>query len=288
MTRSLIAFLVMVMALAFAPSAFAAYLPPAMTAHVTDTAHKLTEPERIAIDRKLEDYRLRTSNEIAVFIPATLDGESIEDVANATARAWKLGAKGDKNGLLLVIAPVERKVRIEVAQGNQGALTDLQANDIIRTKIKPRLTPGSENYRAAVDDATDAIIATLDKGGATGTPVGTSGASGTRHPASGGDLLFGLVFLLFMIAVPIIFMVIIIRAIARAFSSNGPSAGSGWASGSTWSNDSSWSSSSNDSSWSSGSSGGGSDWGGGGGGGDSGFSGGGGGGFDGGGSSDSF
>lgn len=283
MTRAFIAFLVMVMALAFAPSALA-YTPPPMTAHVTDTAHKLTEPERIAIDKKLEDYRLRTSNEIAVFIPATLDGETVEDVANATARAWKLGAKGDKNGLLLVIAPVERKVRIEVAQGNQGALTDLQANDIIRTKIKPHLAAGSEDYRAAVDDATDAIIATLDKGGATGHAVSTPSSS--RHPASGGDLLFGLVFFLFMLAVPIIFMVVIIRAIARAFSSNGRSAGAGWASGSTWSNDSSWSSSSSDSSWSSGSSGG-SDWGGGGGG-DSGFSGGGGGGFDGGGSSDSF
>jgi len=284
MTR-LIALLSMVLVLAFAPSALAAYTPPPMTAHVTDTAHKLTEPERIAIDRKLEDYRLRTSNEIAVFIPSTLDGESIEDVANATARAWKLGAKGDKNGLLLVIAPVERKVRIEVAQGNQGALTDLQANDIIRTKIKPHLAAGHEDYRAAVDDATDAIIATLDKGGATGHPVSTPGT--TPHAASGGDLLFGLVFFLFMLVVPIIFMVVIIRAIARAFSSNGRSASSGWASGSTWSNDSSWSSSSSDSSWSSGSSGG-SDWSGGGGGGDSGFSGGGGGGFDGGGSSDSF
>jgi uncharacterized protein len=287
MTRFL-AFLVMVVTLAFAPSAFA-YTPPPMTAHVTDTAHKLTEPERIAIDRKLEDYRLRTSNELAVFITASLDGETIEDVANATARAWKLGAKGDKNGLLLVIAPVERKVRIEVAQGNQGALTDLQANDIIRTKIKPQLAQGHENYRAAVDDATDAIIATLDKGGATGSPVLPTPATKRHSSASGGDVLFGLIFFLFMLAVPIIFMVIIIRSIARAFSSNGQSSSSGWASGSTWSNDSSWSSSSNDSSWSSGSSGGGSDWGGGGGGGgDSGFSGGGGGGFDGGGSSDSF
>jgi uncharacterized protein len=276
MTRAFIAFLFMVMALAFAPSALA-YTPPPMTAHVTDAAHKLTEPERIAIDRKLEDYRLRTTNEIAVFLPATLDGETIEDVANATARAWRLGASGDKNGLLLVIAPVERRARIEVAQGNQGALTDIQTSDIIRSKIKPRLTPGSENYRAAVDDATDAIIQALDK------DLASSGgpAPAKRHPASGSDVAFGLIFFLFMIAVPIIFMIVIVRALARAFSSNGRSAGAGWASGSSWSNDSS---------WSSGSSGGGSDWGGGGGGGggDSGFSGGGGGGFDGGGSSDSF
>ncbi len=274
--KTFVAFLFFVLALAFAPSVLA-YTPPTMTAHVTDTAHKLTEPERIAIDRKLEDYRLKTTIEIAVFLPATLDGNSIEDVANATARAWDLGAKGQKNGLLLVIAPVERRARIEVAQGNQGGLTDLQSNDIIRSKIRPRLTPGSENYRAAVDDATDAMIAALDK------DLASSGGPtpATSHPASSGDVGFAVVLLLIIILVPIIFMIVIVRAIARAFTSNGRNAGSGWASGSSWSNDSSWSGG--------GGGGGGSDWsGGGGGGGDSGFSGGGGGGFDGGGSSDSF
>ena len=277
MTR-LIAFLVLVLAFVIAPSALA-YTPPTMTAHVTDTAHKLTEPERLAIDKKLEDYRVRTTNEIAVFVPATLDGDDIENVAFTTFRAWKLGVKGQDNGVLLVIAPVERKARIQTGKGIEGALTDLQSNDIIRGKIRPNLTPGSENYRAAVDSATDAIIADLDKGGATGGPVHKP-----AHTASGGDIFFALVFLALMIGVPIIFMVLIIRAIARAFSSNGRSASAGWASGGTWSNDSSWSSSSNDSSWS-GSSGG-SDWGGGGGG-DSGFSGG-GGDTGGGGSSDSF
>jgi uncharacterized protein len=281
--KAFIAFLVMVIGLAIAPSALA-YTPPTMTAHVTDTAHKLTEIERLAIDKKLEDYRLRTTNEIAVFIPASLDGESIEDVGIATGRAWKLGVKGQDNGVLLIIAPVERKARIEVGKGVEGALTDLQSNDIIRGKIRPNLTPGHESYNAAVDSATDAIIADLDKGGAGAGPVPAK-----KHtPAKGGDVAFAIIFLLFMVAVPIIFVVFIIRGIMAAFSSNGRRASSGWASGGSWSNDSSWSSSSNDSSWSSGSSGGGSDWGGSsGGGGDSGFSGG-GGDFGGGGSSDSF
>jgi uncharacterized protein len=269
--KTFVAFLFFVLALAFAPSVLA-YTPPTMTAHVTDTAHKLTEPERIAIDKKLEDYRLKTTNEIAVFIPATLDGDDIENVAFTTFRAWKLGAGKQDNGVLVVIAPVERKARIQTGKGVEGALPDLLANDIIRGKIRPNLTPGSENYRAAVDASTDAIIAALDKGGAGSAPS-------TKHPASSGDLAFGLIFFLFMIAVPIIFMIVIVRAIARAFTSNGRSAGSGWTSGSSWSNDSS---------WSSGGGGGGSDWGGGGGGGgDSGFSGG-GGDTGGGGSSDSF
>ena len=284
MTRTLLAFLVFVFALVIAPSALA-YTPPPMTAHVTDTAHKLSEADRLALDRKLEDYRVKTTNEIAVFIPASLDGESIDDVANATGRAWKIGVKGVGNGVLLVIAPVERKVRIETNRGVEGELTDLQSNDIIQHQIKPHLTPGHEDYRAAVDDSTTAIMAALDKGGV----GGTSKTAAPAHKASGGEVLFGLVFLALMLGVPIIFMVLIIRAIARAFSSNSSGSSAGWASGGTWSNDSSWSSSSNDSSWSSGGGGGGgSDWGGSSGGGDSGYSGGGSDTFSGGGSSDSF
>ena len=273
-----LAFFAFLVALAIAPRALA-FVPPPMTAHVTDTAHKLSEAERLDIDKKLEDYRLRTTNEIAVFIPASLEGDTIEDVGIETARAWKLGVKGKDNGVLLIIAPVERKARIEVGRGVEGALTDLQANDIIRQKIRPNLAPGRENYRAAVDQATDAIIADLDKGGAAGGPV----TRPAPKPTTPADALFGIVFLLIILGVPIIFMIVIIKAIAGAFSSNGRSANRGWASGSTWSNDSSWSSSSSDSSWSSGSSD--SSWSSGGG--DSGFSGG-GGDFGGGGSSDSF
>jgi uncharacterized protein len=268
--KGFLAFLTFLFALAIAPRVLA-FVPPPMTAHVTDTAHKLTEQERLDIDKKLEDYRLRTTNEIAVFIPASLDGETIEDVGIATGRAWKLGVKGKDNGVLLIIAPVERKARIEVGRGVEGALTDLQANDIIRQKIRPNLAPGRENYRAAVDQATDAIISDLDKGGAAGGPVTRPAAK----PTTPADALFAIVFMLIILGVPIIFMIVIIKAIAGAFSSNGRSANRGWASGSSWSNDSWSSGGGSDSGWS------------GGGGGDSGFSGG-GGDFGGGGSSDSF
>ncbi len=267
MNRALFALIAFLFALVLAPSALA-YTPPPMTAHVTDTAGKLTEPERLAIDRKLEDYRARTSNEIAVFIPATLDGNTPEEVAFAAGRTWKIGVKGKDNGIVLLIAPVERKAFIAVGKGAEGSLTDLQSNDIVRQKIRPRLTPGSENYHAAVDDATDAIISALDAGGG-GVPAPSKSAPHT----SSLDVVFALVFLLIIIGIPILFVIIIARAIGSAFSSNGQSANRGWASGGTWSSpsDSSWSSSSSDSSWSSG------------GGGDSGFSGGGDSGFSGGG-----
>jgi uncharacterized protein len=242
-----------------------AFTPPPMTAHVTDTAGKLSEGERIALDRKLEDYRIRTSNQIAVFIPASLDGETIEDVGIATGRAWHIGVKGKDNGVLLIIAPAERKARIDAGKGSEGDLPDLKTDDIIQHNIKPHLRPGQEDYRAAIDDGTSAIMGAM----------GAGASSSKSTPAHGGSAVVGLLFLLLVFLVPFILFIVIMRAIVGAFTSHGPSAGRGWASGGTWSNDSSWSSSAYDSGW------------GGGGGGDSGFTGG-GGDFGGGGSSDSF
>jgi uncharacterized protein len=206
---------------------------------------------------------VRSTNEIAVFIPASLEDDTVEDVAFTTFRAWHLGVKGKDNGVLLVIAPVERKAWITTGKGIEGDLTDLQSNDIIRQKIRPALAPGHEDYRAAVETATDAMIAELDKAGTT--------SARKPAPVSGGSVLIGLIFMAIVFLVPIILFITIIRALTRAFTSQGPGARRGWVSGSTWSNDSSWSSGSTyDSGWS----GGGSDFSSGGG--DSGFSGGGG------------
>jgi uncharacterized protein len=255
MTRSLFAVLAFFFALVLAPSALA-YTPPPMTAHVTDPAHVLTEPERLAIDAKLEAYNQATTNEIVVFLPASLEGEESEAVAFAALRTWGIGKKGKDNGVVLMIAPAERKAYIAVGKGAEGDLPDLKAMDIIQHQIKPNLAPGRENYRAAVDAATTAIMAALGTS-ASATPA-------RRKAASGGDALFGLLLLIFIVVVPILLFIALIRFITGAFSSNGRGAYRGWTSGSSWANDSSWSS------------GGGSSWSDGGGGGDSGFTGGGG------------
>jgi len=253
-----------------AGNASAAFTPPTMTAHVTDQAGKLGEGERLALDRKLEDYRLRTSAEIAVFLPTSLEGDSIDDVTFATFRAWHLGAKGKDNGVLLVIAPVERQVRIEVGKGAEGDLPDLKADDVIQRNIKPHLRAGREDWRAAVEDGTDGIMAAL----------GTSGGRPKPAPATGASAALGIILLILVFVVPILLFILVLRALVRAFTSQGPSASRGWASGGTWYNDSS---------YGGGWGGGGSDYGGGGGGfgGDSGFTGG-GGDTGGGGASDSF
>jgi uncharacterized protein len=269
--RALVAALLGLLLFCFAPAALASYVPPPMTGHVTDPAGRVSGEMVEKLNAKLESYRLRSGNELAVFFPATLDGYSVDDVGFQTARAWKLGAGKNDNGVLLVIAPVERKVRIEVGKGVEGALTDLQSNDIIQ-KMKPRLRSGE--WGLAADEGTDQIIAELDSGGAKSAPAG----HGAPKPATAGDVIATLVLLAIIFGIPILFVIGIASAIGRAFTSNGRGAYRGWSSGSSWSNDSSWSSGGG-SSWSSSDSGGssfGSD-----------FSGG-GGDFGGGGSSDSF
>jgi uncharacterized protein len=143
--------------LVFAPrTALAAFTPPPFDGYVVDTAGKLSDEDKQAIAAKLEAYERSSTNQIAVLITRSLEGEAIEDVAYKTARTWKVGQKGKDNGVLLVIAPTERKIRIETGKGIGGQLTDLQSNDIIRTKIGPRLK--EEKFRQAVDDGVDAII----------------------------------------------------------------------------------------------------------------------------------
>ena len=246
MNVRLVALLTLLLALVAAPAL--AYTPPQMTGYVTDAAGVLTESQRLALDRKLLDYDHRTGNQVAVFIAKSLEGESIDVVGADTGRAWHVGAKGKDNGVLLVIAPVERKAEIATGKGVEGALTDLQTNDIIHQKLQPRLKPGHEDWNAAVEDTTDAIMAALDAGGTGGGPA----TPPPPRPASAGDVLFALVFFALMLGIPILFVVLLIRGLVSAFTSNGRSASRGWASGSSWSNDSSWSSSPSDSSWSSG------------------------------------
>ncbi|MCC6554808.1 MAG: TPM domain-containing protein [Polyangiaceae bacterium] len=147
------------LALLLALPARAAFTPPPLEGHVVDTAGKLTRAEALELDAKLEAVRQRTGFEIVVFLAGSLEGETIEDVAYETFNAWGIGRERLDNGVLLVIAPAERRVRIETGQGVGGALTDLESNDIIRRQIAPRLREG--RFRDAVDQGTQAIADAL-------------------------------------------------------------------------------------------------------------------------------
>ena len=145
-----------------------AFTPPPLNGHVIDTAGVLSREQVLVLDRKLDRARRDYGFAVVVFIPGSLEGESIEDVAYKTFNTWKVGsAKGD-DGVLLVIAPKEHKTQIETGKGVGGALTDLQSSHINRDVINPLLKQG--RFYDAVDRGTDAIVSEL----VSGTPGGTS------------------------------------------------------------------------------------------------------------------
>jgi len=100
-----------------------------------------------------------TSTELAVVIINSLEEDTIEDFAVKLFEDWSIGSKKNDNGVLLLIAIEERKLRIEVGYGLEGALTDLQSGQIIRDTLTPAFK--SENYYAGIDTATNQIISAV-------------------------------------------------------------------------------------------------------------------------------
>ena len=146
--------------LAAAGAGASAFVVPPIQGHVTDTAGVLSPEDRAALEQRLTRTMDQSGKEIAVFVVGSLQGETIEDVAYQTFNAWRVGRDKLDNGVLLVIAPQERRVRIETGKGVGGQLTDLQASDIIEHRIAPKLREGS--YRAAIDAGLDGITEALD------------------------------------------------------------------------------------------------------------------------------
>ncbi len=95
---------------------------PALTGRVVDGAGLLRPAERDALAATLKAHEDRTTDQVVVATVPSLQGTSVEDFSNRLFRAWGLGTKARNNGVLFLIAPTERKVRIEVGYGLEGAL----------------------------------------------------------------------------------------------------------------------------------------------------------------------
>ena len=143
---------------------------PPITGHVTDTAFKLSTDERLSLDKKLDDYRKCSQHEIAVLLTDSLHGVTVDDAAYVTFNTWKVGRAKEDDGVLLVIAPNERQIRIETGKGVGGSLTDIETAHIIRDRIKPNLK--EDRFFQAVDEATTAIGTAL--GGCAIAPAATA------------------------------------------------------------------------------------------------------------------
>lgn len=109
---------------------------------INDFADVLSERAVEQLESKASDYRNGTGNEVSVLIVSTLDNKSLEDFAHDVVRDWGIGQKEKNNGVLVLIAIAERKVRIEVGYGLEGALTDLESGRLVG-----RNSPMADHFR---------------------------------------------------------------------------------------------------------------------------------------------
>jgi len=134
MRRAVLAALLLALVTA---AAYALTFPP-LTGRVVDQANILDAATRQSITDKLAAVEAKSGDQIVVVTLSSLQGTSIEDYGYQLGRQWGIGEKSRNNGALLIVAPNERKVRIEVGYGLEGALTDAVTRLIIQNAILPR------------------------------------------------------------------------------------------------------------------------------------------------------
>lgn len=149
---------ILFLCLAFPFAALADDLP-ALSGRVVDAAGLLDPATEAALTTKLADYEKKSSDQIVVATVPSLGGEEIEPYANRLYRAWKLGQAKENNGVLVLVARDDRKMRIEVGYGLEGTLTDLQSKLIIENTMKPAFRKG--DFAGGITQAVDDIITVL-------------------------------------------------------------------------------------------------------------------------------
>lgn len=143
------------------PASYSATPPPlpALSGRVVDNAHILSAAEQRRLDVRLAALERRTTDQLVVVTLPDLGGYSIEQVGLRLGRGWGIGQRELDNGVLLIVAPNDRQVRIEVGCGLEGLLTDARASAIIQQKLIPLLRGGA--YDRAAETGVAAIEAIL-------------------------------------------------------------------------------------------------------------------------------
>ena len=133
---------------------------PYLSGRVNDYAQILSESAIESLGEKLKAHEERTSNQVVVLTLPSLQGESIEDFSNLVFNEWGLGQQGQDNGILIVVVPDEKRMRIEVGYGLEASMPDILASRIIRNIMAPRFREG--DFDAGVSEGALAVIDILE------------------------------------------------------------------------------------------------------------------------------
>jgi uncharacterized protein len=162
--RRVLASLLVVAAAAWSTLPARALDVPPLGARVNDAAQLLSSGEREALEGKLAAYEAQSGQQFVLLTVPSLEGDPIEDFSIRVAEKWKIGQRGKDDGLILIVARDERKMRIEVGYGLEGELTDVFTSRVIRDILTPAFREGA--FARGLNAGFDALIAK-----ASGQPV---------------------------------------------------------------------------------------------------------------------
>ncbi|HTR62886.1 MAG TPA: TPM domain-containing protein [Candidatus Binataceae bacterium] len=180
---------------------------PALAGRVVDEAGILSQPTIDLLTDMVAGQEKKTGQQLVVVTLSSLQGYSIEDFGYQLGRHWGIGQKGINNGVLLIVAPHERKVRIEVGYGLEGVLTDAQCSQIIQQVILPEFRRG--DFDAGVLKGTRAILQVI--GGEPAKPSSSRSAGPLHFLLSIFEANFASLFVFF-------FFLILFAVFAQGFS----------------------------------------------------------------------
>lgn len=170
---------------------------PKPTGFVNDYVGILNAEERTALEDRLHHVAEGDGPEVAVAIVQSLDGYTVEDYATELFKAWEIGKEDKDNGVLFLLAPNERKVRIQTGYGLEGVLPDVVAKHIISNLVTPKYRAGDK--AGAISAGVDAILARLKRE--------------VESPSPAGDTVTVLPTLLILLVIIIVVVAVVVLAV---------------------------------------------------------------------------
>jgi uncharacterized protein len=190
--------------LAMSGTSALAELPPRPNGPVLDAAGIIPDAEEAALDAKLRAYNKDTGRAIIVATVPSLDDQPVDAYAQQLAEAWDIGGAETEQGVLFLVAPTERRLRIHTARGVQERLPDVLAGRIIRDTVTPRFK--AKDMAGGITAGVDAIVAQLNRDPAEAKAVAEAAAAAAAQRRSGSDsvnigaVIFWIFLILFLIA----------------------------------------------------------------------------------------